>query len=73
MELLICKLWFTKKYQMYTVFIYSCPLFVIPSQSVIGKIWPNLWQRRLENSLFFTNNRQKKHIPDRSMFANLEL
>ena len=29
-------------------------LFIIPLQSVLAKVLPNLWQRRLENPLIIT-------------------
>ena len=40
----------------FTVFIYLCLLFIIPSQSVLAKVLPNLWQRRLEKPLLMQNN-----------------
>ena len=46
--------WLTKKYQMHILCIHLfMSLFIIPSQSIrsIGKILPNLWQRRLEKPL----------------------
>ena len=44
--------WFTKRYQMYIYYIHLfMSLFIIPLQSMIGKILPNLWQRRLEKPL----------------------
>ena len=43
-----------KIYQMYIYCIHLfMPLFIILSQSIIGKILPNLWQRRLEKPLIF--------------------
>ena len=46
--------WFAKKYEMY---IYCVPLFMslftIPSQSIIGKVLPNHWQRRKEKLLLY--------------------
>ena len=44
--------WFSKIYQMYIYCIYLfMSLFIIPSQSIIGKILQNLWQRHLEKPL----------------------
>ena len=41
-----------KKNQMYIYCIHLfVSLFIIPSQSIIGKILPNLWERRLEKPL----------------------
>ena len=40
--------WFTKKVKCIHLFM---SLFIIPSQSIIGKFLPNLWQRSLENPL----------------------
>ena len=43
----------------YCIYLFMS-LFIIPSQSVIGKILPNLWQRRLEKPLMngVGNNRK---------------
>ena len=48
---------YQKKMNIYCIHLFMS-LFIIPSQSIIGKILPNLWQRRLEKPLKIE---KKKH------------
>ena len=42
-----------QKNQMYSYCIHLfMSLFIIPAQSIIGKILPNLWQKRLQKKLY---------------------